>query len=148
MAGRAADIQQSFDPVWRRTGGFFHGRCDKSANEVLVDMFAAGTPAGVGAGLALAAGVALVVVLFAGCIRQHQPWPVLVYVATLAALAPGAKGYFASKPRFFVPVFPLWFPLALWLSTRSQRIVAAGLVIFAVGSAAYGAVWLHGGVPP
>lgn len=100
------------------------------------------------AGLGLVLGVCLVVGLYAVCVRQRQPLPLLVYSGAVAALALGASGYFGSKPRLLLPAFPLLLPLALALARR--RVPGAALVVgsAAVVSAVYGASWLNGSGPP
>ncbi|MEU0740560.1 glycosyltransferase family 39 protein [Streptomyces sp. NPDC006134] len=100
------------------------------------------------AGLGLIAGVALVAWLYAVCVRQRQPLPLLVYAGIVTALALCASSYFGSKPRLLLPAFPLLLPLARALAglrTSRSALVAAGV---AVASAVYGAVWLNGSGPP
>ncbi|WP_030867012.1 glycosyltransferase family 39 protein [Streptomyces sp. NRRL S-37] len=100
------------------------------------------------AGLGLVAGVGLVVWLYAVCVRQRQPLPLLVYAGVVTALALGASGYFGSKPRLLLPAFPLLLPLAPALARlctpRSALVVGA----VATASAVYGAFWLNGSGPP
>ncbi|MEQ8142077.1 glycosyltransferase family 39 protein [Streptomyces sp. OP7] len=100
------------------------------------------------AGVALLAGVGLVVWLYVLCVRQRQPLPLLVYAGVVTALALCASSYFGSKPRLLMPAFPLLLPLALLLArTRTHRLVrVVGAV--AAASAAYGAFWLNGSGPP
>jgi len=100
------------------------------------------------AGAALAAGVVLVLWLYAACVRQGQPLALLVYTGIVVALALCASGYFGSKPRLLLPAFPLLFPLAgalARLRTSGSALVVGGA---AVASAAYGALWLNGSGPP
>jgi hypothetical protein len=100
------------------------------------------------AGLGLVAGVGLVVWLYAVCVRQRQPLPLLVYAGVVTALALGASSYFGSKPRLLLPAFPLLLPLAPALARlrtpRSALVVGA----VATASAVYGAFWLNGSGPP
>ncbi|MBL1099825.1 hypothetical protein JK363_24775 [Streptomyces sp. 205] len=100
------------------------------------------------AGLALLAGVAALLWLYARGVRQRQPLPLLAYCGSVLVLALSAKGYFGSKPRLLIPAFPLLLPLALALAR--QRPVRTALVLGSVGlaSALYGAFWLHGSGPP
>ncbi|MEU3875180.1 MULTISPECIES: glycosyltransferase family 39 protein [Streptomyces] len=100
------------------------------------------------AGLALLAGVVLVVLLYVKGVRQGQPLPLLAYTGTVVLLALTAKGYFGSKPRLMLPAFPLLLPLAVALARL--RTVRAVTVLSAVTlvSAVYGAFWLHGSGPP
>ncbi|MEU0336071.1 glycosyltransferase family 39 protein [Streptomyces sp. NPDC006193] len=100
------------------------------------------------AGLGLIAGVALLIRLYAACVRARQPAEVLVYTGVVLALALCASGYFGSKPRLLMPAFPVLLPLARALARlRPSRsaLVTAGL---AVTAAAYGAFWLNGSGPP
>ncbi|MFI9471975.1 glycosyltransferase family 39 protein [Streptomyces sp. NPDC052492] len=100
------------------------------------------------AGVALLAGVGLVVWLYVLCVRQRQPLPLLVYAGVVTALALCASSYFGSKPRLLMPAFPLLLPLALLLArARTHRLVrVVGAV--AAASAVYGAFWLNGSGPP
>ncbi|MFJ7268560.1 hypothetical protein ACIQV3_18275 [Streptomyces sp. NPDC099050] len=100
------------------------------------------------AGTGLIAGVALVLWLYALCVRRRQPAALLVYAGIVVALALCASGYFGSKPRLLLPAFPLVFPpaaaLARWRTGRAVAVLVAG----AAASAAYGAFWLNGSGPP
>lgn len=100
------------------------------------------------AGLALIAGVGLVLWLYVVCVRQGQPLPLLVYAGVVTALALCASSYFGSKPRLLMPAFPLLLPLALALARARPRRSAAVLTAVAVASAVYGAFWLNGSGPP
>ncbi|PWG09744.1 hypothetical protein DF268_30950 [Streptomyces sp. V2] len=106
------------------------------------------SPLGALAGLGLIAGVALLLRLYAVCVRQRQPLPLLVYAGVVLALALCASSYFGSKPRLLMPAFPVLLPLALALArSRTARsvLVVGGA---AVASAVYGAWWLNGSGPP
>ncbi|MEH0629459.1 glycosyltransferase family 39 protein [Streptomyces stelliscabiei] len=100
------------------------------------------------AGLGLIIGVALIIWLYAVCVRQGQPLSLLVYAGVVTALALCASSYFGSKPRLLMPAFPLLLPLARALAdartARSAAIVGAAGVV----SALYGAFWLNGSGPP
>ncbi|MET7988702.1 glycosyltransferase family 39 protein [Streptomyces sp. NPDC005281] len=100
------------------------------------------------AGVALIAGVALVLSLYVTCVRQGQPPALLVYSGIVVALALCASSYFGSKPRLLLPAFPLLFPLARALARLRPRRSALVLGCVAVASAAYGAFWLNGSGPP
>ncbi|MFI7414236.1 mannosyltransferase family protein [Streptomyces sp. NPDC049627] len=100
------------------------------------------------AGLALLAGVGLVVWLYLVCVRQRQPLALLVYAGVVTALALCASSYFGSKPRLLLPAFPLLFPPALGLARLRTRRSAAVLALIAGASALYGAFWLNGSGPP
>ncbi|MGI5374303.1 mannosyltransferase family protein [Streptomyces sp. CA-251387] len=100
------------------------------------------------AGLALIAGVGLVVWLYLVCVRQGQPLALLVYAGVVTALALCASSYFGSKPRLLLPAFPLLLPLAVALARLRTRRSAAVLALVAGASALYGAFWLNGSGPP
>jgi hypothetical protein len=102
----------------------------------------------VAGGVGLLAGVALVVWLYVLCVRRGQPLPLLAYAGTVVLLALCAKGYFGSKPRLLMPAFPLLLPAAAVLARWRTAVSAAVLAVAALGSAVYGAVWLHGSGPP
>ncbi|MEU9138859.1 mannosyltransferase family protein [Streptomyces sp. NPDC048404] len=100
------------------------------------------------AGVALIAGVVLVLWLYVTGVRQGQPPALLVYTGIVVALALCASSYFGSKPRLLLPAFPLLFPLAgalARLRTSRSALVLGGV---AVASAVYGAFWLNGSGPP
>ncbi|MFD0314043.1 mannosyltransferase family protein [Streptomyces flavalbus] len=100
------------------------------------------------AGAGLVVGVGLLGWLYAVCVRQRQPLPLLVYAGVVTALALCASSYFGSKPRLLLPAFPLLLPPARALARarprRSALVVAAAVAV----SAAYGAFWLNGSGPP
>lgn len=99
-------------------------------------------------GVGLLLGVGALIWLYARCVRQRQPLPLLAYGGAVLVLALTAKGYFGSKPRLLLPAFPLLLPAAVALARlRPGR---AALVLGSVGlvSALYGAFWLHGSGPP
>ncbi|WP_435844958.1 glycosyltransferase family 39 protein [Streptomyces klenkii] len=100
------------------------------------------------AGLGLLVGVGLVLWLYAACVRQRQPLPLLGYAGAVLLLALTAKGYFGSKPRLMMPAFPLLLPLAV--AAARARPVRAVLTVSTVVlvSAVYGAFWLNGSGPP
>lgn len=100
------------------------------------------------AGLALILGVVLLVWLYVVCVRQRQPFPLLVYAGVVTALALCASSYFGSKPRLLLPAFPLLLPLALVLARRRPPGPALVVGAVAVASAVYGAFWLNGSGPP
>jgi|SRR4051794_7029991 len=99
-------------------------------------------------GLAILVGLVALVGLVVLCVRQRLPLPVLVYTVAMVVLALTTSGYFGSKPRYLLPVFPLLFPVASWLVGRPRWVAATGLAVAAVGAAAYAAVWLLGPGPP
>lgn len=101
-----------------------------------------------GAGLGLLAFVGVVVWALVACVRRRLPLPVLAYTAVIVALSLGAQAYFNSKPRLLLPGFPLLLPPAAWLATVRPRRVVVAMTAVALGSAAYGAIWLLGPGPP
>ncbi|WP_370109468.1 glycosyltransferase family 39 protein [Streptacidiphilus sp. MAP12-33] len=101
-----------------------------------------------GAGIGLLAFVGVVLWALVACVRRRLPLPVLAYAAVIVALALGAQAYFNSKPRLLMPGFPLLLPPAAWLATLRVRWVAVTMTLLALGSAAYGAIWLLGPGPP
>ncbi|MEU5214004.1 hypothetical protein [Streptomyces sp. NPDC020742] len=100
------------------------------------------------AGLALLAGVGLVLWLYGHGVRRGQPLPLMVYGGVVLLLALTAKGYFGSKPRLMMPAYPLLLPVATALA-RCRPVRAWWVVgLVAAGSAIYGAFWLNGSGPP
>lgn len=100
------------------------------------------------AGVLALVGVAALVGLYAVCVRQHQPVPLLVFAGVLVVLALTTSGYFGSKPRYLVPAFPLLLPPARWLAACRPRVSGPALVALVTVASAYGAVWLLGPGPP
>ncbi len=64
------------------------------------------------------------------------------------AVTLSTSGYFGSKPRYLLPVFPLLLPLAAWLSRIDVRRTWAVLIGFTLTSSVYGVIWLFGPGPP
>ncbi|GAA2595012.1 hypothetical protein [Streptomyces axinellae] len=85
------------------------------------------------AAVVLAAPVALLLL-----IRERPPLPLVVYGVTLTLVALGGAHYFASRPRFLIPAFPLLFVAARWASRAGPRALAPVLVGCAGLSAVYG----------
>ncbi|MEW2133583.1 mannosyltransferase family protein [Streptomyces sp. NPDC005435] len=100
------------------------------------------------AGVAVAAGVVLLIRLYLTGVRQRQPLPVLVYTGVVLALALCASSYFGSKPRLLMPAFPVLFPLARALAAARPGRAAAVVAVAATAAAVYGAFWLNGSGPP
>ncbi|WP_405893128.1 glycosyltransferase family 39 protein [Streptomyces sp. NBC_00104] len=100
------------------------------------------------AGVGLIIGVASIIWLYAVCVRQGHPLPLLVYAGVVTALALCASSYFGSKPRLLMPAFPLLLPLARTLAGARTPRSATVLSGVAVVSALYGAFWLNGSGPP
>ncbi|MCX5379187.1 glycosyltransferase family 39 protein [Streptomyces sp. NBC_00091] len=100
------------------------------------------------AGVALIAGVALVLWLYRLCVRDRQPVALLVYCGIVVALALCASGYFGSKPRLLLPAFPLLLPVAVALARWRTGRAAGAVGALALASAVYGAFWLNGSGPP
>jgi hypothetical protein len=143
--------------VGARTGGGLLGYLDVQggwgngfdgglafARFALARLLSSAFPAGAG----LIAGVVLVLWLYALCVRQRQPVPLLVYCGIVVALALGASGYFGSKPRLLLPAFPLLLPVAVALGRLRTGRAALVLGAAALGAAVYGAFWLNGSGPP
>lgn len=86
--------------------------------------------------------VAAAVLLYALLLADRAPLPLLVYSGVLLLIALGGSGFFASKPRFLLPAFPLLLPLARALvRTARARPWHAAVVAGALAglSFAYGA---------
>ncbi|WP_405732973.1 hypothetical protein [Streptomyces sp. NBC_01537] len=100
------------------------------------------------AGVGLCAAVVLIGWLYARCVRQGQPLPLLVYGGAVVLLALAGSGYFGSKPRLLMPAFTLLLPAAVALARwrPARAVILLGPV--ALASAVYGAFWLHGSGPP
>ncbi|ADI08788.1 hypothetical protein SBI_05668 [Streptomyces bingchenggensis BCW-1] len=64
-------------------------------------------------------GVALL--LFALLTADRPPLSLLIYTLVLVAITLGGSGYFASKPRFLLPAFPLLLPVAMAMARARPR---------------------------
>ncbi|MFD3948120.1 hypothetical protein [Streptomyces sp. NPDC058579] len=75
--------------------------------------------------------------LFALCLADRQPLPLLVFAAVLMLVVLGSGGVYFPRARFLLPGFPLLLPLALAVA-RARRHVAA----LVLGGAALSSAWL------
>lgn len=86
--------------------------------------------------------VTLVVVasfaLFALCVVQRQPLPLLLFCGALLAVVGLGKGVYIARARFLLPAFPLLIPLARVLARAHPRTIAYTLTTAALASAVYG----------
>lgn len=64
-------------------------------------------------------GVALV--LFALLTADRPPLSLLIYTLVLVTITLGGSNYFASKPRFLLPAFPLLLPVAVAMAKARPR---------------------------
>ncbi|GAA2290724.1 hypothetical protein [Streptomyces violaceusniger] len=56
-----------------------------------------------------------------GLVLRPPPLPLVVYTLTLVFIALASANYFASKPRFLLPAFPLLLPAALAMARARPR---------------------------
>lgn len=93
--------------------------------------------------------VAAAVLLYALLIADRAPLPLLVYSGVLLLVALGGSGFFASKPRFLLPAFPLLLPLARALVRTARArpwhaaVVTGALAGLSFGYGAYLVVLAH-----
>ncbi|GAA1217783.1 hypothetical protein ACFPWS_00725 [Streptomyces aureus] len=80
-------------------------------------------------------GLAALVLL----VLDRPPLPVLAYSIVLVVIAISGSKFYACKPRFLLPAFPLMLPAAVALARARLRTTAVLLAAIAVVSAAYGA---------
>jgi mannosyltransferase PIG-V len=106
------------------------------------------TSPAVASGIAVCAGVALVLWLLGATVQQRQPLPLLIYSAVIVVATLTTSGYFGSKPRYLLPAFPLLFPIARALGRQRLAVRTAAVVLLAIASSVYGAIWLLGPGPP
>ncbi|WP_405646402.1 mannosyltransferase family protein [Streptomyces sp. NBC_00019] len=87
--------------------------------------------------------VAAAVVLYALLLADRAPLPLLVYSGVLLLITLGGSGFFASKPRFLLPAFPLLLPLARALVRTARArpwhaaVMAGALAGLSFGYGAY-----------
>ncbi|MDX6223134.1 MAG: hypothetical protein QOD91_2188, partial [Frankiales bacterium] len=99
-------------------------------------------------GLLLLAALALLLLQLVWMVRRRYPVPLLIFTVTSVMVAFSTSGYFGSKPRYLLPVFPLLMPLAVWLGRLRIGRVCAVLTVVALTSMLYGVIWLFGSGPP
>ena len=102
----------------------------------------------VAVGLLLVAAVTLLFWQLCLMVRDRFPLPLVVFSAVSVLLALSTSGYFGSKPRYLLPVFPLLMPAAAWIARLPRPRAAALLAGMAVVSVVYGTSWLLGAGPP
>ena len=85
------------------------------------------------AGLAVIAVVVVVLVLLAVLLHDRPPTVLAVYTVGLVAAALTTHGAFGSLPRFFVPAFPLMFPIAARTARVPRVLLAGAFLVCAVG---------------
>ncbi|MGK5730556.1 hypothetical protein [Streptomyces sp. URMC 124] len=82
--------------------------------------------------------VALVALALLLLERPRPHTALLVYALVLVVIAVGGSSYFASKPRFLLPAFPLLLPAALALTRARRRTLLTTLTAMAGLSFFYG----------
>ncbi|GHJ41387.1 hypothetical protein [Streptomyces sp. TS71-3] len=99
-----------------------------ATREAWLSQYAAGA-------LLIAAVVALVLLVL-----DRPPFALLAYTGVLMAIALGGSNYFASRPRFLLPAFPLLIPAALALARArplTRAVLTGGLAGISVCYGAY-----------
>ncbi|MCF3963108.1 glycosyltransferase family 39 protein [Streptomyces fuscigenes] len=142
--------------VGTRTGGLFgylavqHGWGNGFDGGLAFAAFVASLMHGaaIPAGIALVAGVGLLLHAYRAGFRAGLPAPLQVYAGLILALALCSSGYFGSKPRLLMPAFTILVPIASRLARCRPRVALAISGTAALGSALYGAFWLNGSGPP
>ncbi|MET9292799.1 glycosyltransferase family 39 protein [Streptomyces sp. NPDC003077] len=81
---------------------------------------------------------AAALLLFALLVLDRPPPALLVYSGALLVMALGGTEFFASKPRFLVPAFPLLLPVAVTLTRAHRRTVMVTGGALAALSLGYG----------
>ncbi|KUJ65722.1 hypothetical protein ACZ90_44360 [Streptomyces albus subsp. albus] len=89
--------------------------------------------------LAVLAAAAVLLVLL---VLDRPPLVLLVYTLVLVVITAGGSDYFASKPRFLLPAFPLLVPAALAMARARPRTVRVTVGALAGLSCVYGAYLL------
>lgn len=94
--------------------------------------------------LALAATVTVVLLVaalvLAGLLAVDRtvPLPLLVYTGVLMLMTYGGTGFFASKPRFLLPAFPLLLPAVAVMARARPRTAVVVTGVLAGLSYGYG----------
>ncbi|MFE5144426.1 glycosyltransferase family 39 protein [Streptomyces fagopyri] len=77
--------------------------------------------------------------LYALCVWDRQPLPLLLFTGVLLLIVLGSGGVYFPRARFLLPGFPLLLPLALHLSRASRRFLTLALGAAVLGGAYCGA---------
>jgi hypothetical protein len=104
---RTGDLLGGYFTVQRRWGSRFD--FGQGSLDLVRGLLVHGDRLVVPVALLLAAAA---VVLYALLLADRAPLPLLAYSGVLLLVVLGGSGYFASKPRFLLPAFPLLLPLA------------------------------------
>lgn len=106
-----------------------------------------------GGGLETIKGIGLVVLLL-GMIwlvwrgaRDGLPLGYTIFSVVILLMTVGTSGYFGSRPRYLLPVFTLFIPLAAWLARFRPMARIPVAVVLAVGMAVVGGYALTTGAP-
>ncbi|QGV78886.1 hypothetical protein [Streptomyces ficellus] len=89
--------------------------------------------------VAVSAVLVASVALYALCLADRQPLPLLVFCGVLLLVVLGSGGVYFPRARFLLPAFPLLLPLAV--AVGRARLPVAGLVL---GGAVLSSAWLGG----
>ncbi|MFG3504465.1 hypothetical protein ACGF5F_03020 [Streptomyces sp. NPDC047821] len=87
--------------------------------------------------VAVSAVLVASVALYALCLADRQPLPLLVFSGVLLLVVLGSGGVYFPRARFLLPAFPLLLPLAV--AVGRARLPVAALVL---GAAALSSAWL------
>ncbi|WP_431043982.1 hypothetical protein ACQUSR_20195 [Streptomyces sp. P1-3] len=79
------------------------------------------------------------VVLYALCLADRQPLPLLVFTGVLLAIVLGSGGVYFPRARFLLPAFPLLLPIAAAVAGATRRTKVLVLGGAALSSAYFGA---------
>lgn len=99
-------------------------------------------------GIAMLLGLALLGAAVGHTATRGYPLPVFVFTLTAVLISFATSDYFGSRPRYLLPVFTLLLWPSEGLAKRANVRVGVVLVLLAVASGIYGAVWLYGSGPP
>lgn len=98
-------------------------------------------------------GVGLVVLLLGMVVlickgaRDGLPLAFTVFSLALLLMTVGTSGYFGSRPRYLLPIFTLFIPLATWLTRFRPSVRIPIALLLAVGMAVIGGYALTTGAP-
>ncbi len=98
-------------------------------------------------GVAIIAALILLAMQIYFLTKLKPPISIMVFTLSVLVLAFITSGYFGSKPRYLLPLFPLLIPPAFKIDSFSRRVKATFLILFTVISAILSALWLTGSGP-
>jgi len=98
-------------------------------------------------GVLIVGALAILIYLIVDLWSLRVAVPILIYSLAIVVLALITSGYFGSKYRYLLPVFPLLMPLSKRIASLEGKLLLSLLVALTLTSSFIGALWLTGSGP-